>query len=376
MTAPQQPGYLPGTSVPYGMTPGVRQVLPGINDQAPPAPYGMLPGQRHVLPDQVNLDAAPVKPDDVTLDEQPAEGPGVLASTHKVRSFRVTNEKGEVVADLPDNPAAGGGANDYYKAQVQKIGDSLVSQAVNPADKEAAARATQFGMSLVGLMPIKDIQTAIVHRYDTDERNSISRETQAAKTARAHGGPGVPPGGVTKAQKTEELIDKDASATMEEVIKDKESQAKLSALNSYEQTIDQLEAQMSKPDAMSQRAAVAEYMKTLTGKQSTDMERRQILGANGALDRIANELNMWNPGDASMTKAFQQSFRKNVAVMRANVEAQKKKLAQETSDALSHHPFLAKHGNPAAMGNYGRGRISGDYGDKPAAGGVDPDLLK
>jgi len=373
---PWLPGHSPVAGVPYAPL-----TLPGINDgtQAPPpAPYGMLAGQRHVLPDQINLDPQPVKPEAINLDEpsEPnappgaapdAPGPGVLPQTHKLRAIRVMNDKGEVVANMPVNDEATG--NDYYKRHIQAIGDSLMSQAMNPADKAAAATATQFGMSLIGLMPFKDIQKAIISHYEADERNVIARETQAAKTARAAAMKGGPaPGGPTKGEKAGELIDKDVETLADSKLKDTESQSKLSALNAYEQTIDQLEAQMAGNDAMSQRAAIAEYMKTLTGKQSTDVERRQILGANGAIDRIMNDLNLWNPSDASLTKAFRQAFIRNVGIMRQNVQAARAKIAAQAGAALEHSPFIKKHGDAAEYKKYGTGRISGDYGDtQPAA---------
>jgi hypothetical protein len=372
MTQPVTP-WLPGQSPVSGANYG-RLRLPGVNDQVPSAPYGMLPGQRHVLPDQINLDPQPVKPDEINLDDPNAAppvapatgGPGVLPQTHKLRAIRVMNEKGEVVANMPVNDENTG--NDYYKRHIQSIGDALQAQAVNPADKGAAVAATQYAMSLIGLMPFKDIQAAMMHHYEADERNVISRETQAQKSKRAamvgHGGPATGP---SKGDKAQELIDKDVQATADSNLKDTESQAKLSKLNEYEQTVDQLEAMMGSGDALSQRAAVAEYMKTLTGKQSTDIERRQILGANGAIDRIMNDLRLWNPGDASMTKAFRQSFIRNVGVMRANVQAQRKKLAQQAADALGHNPFIQKHGDPEAYRKYGSGRIGGDYGDAPPA---------
>jgi hypothetical protein len=377
------PGEAP---VPYGMTPGVRQVLPGINDRDPrplEQRYGLgnqVPpsiGGKWIRPDDVNLDApSQVKPDDVTLDEEPGPAPPLPgrpmlskpapeAPRGPATGWRIKDAKGNVVATVPADPDTG---KAYQQLQVQNIGDSLFKQAVSPEEKEAATRATAFGLSLVGSMSNEKIQAAIVHRYDSDTGNSLKRDLQAMRTRNRGGGGAAPaPGGISKQDKVVEGVDKDASGVMEGVIKDSEAQAKLSALNAYEQDLQDAEAQMSDPNPMAQRAAVANYMKMLTGKQSTDIERRQILGANGIIDKIKNDLQLWNPNDASMTKAFRQSFIRNIATLRAAVAAQKKKLAQATADALSHHPFLKKHGDAVAAGNYGKGRISGEYDDKQAA---------
>lgn len=372
------PGFLPGSRpVPYGMTPGVRHVMPGINDG--PAPYGMTPGQPHVLPDQIDLDT--VKPDVVNLDEPPAAAPlagGPLlprpsapqAPAGPASGWRVKNSKGDVVATIATNPRAG---LDYQRLQVQNIGDSLLKQAVTPEEKDAATRATAFGLSLVGSMANDKIQAAIVHRYDEDTGNANKLALQGMRTKNRGGGPAAgAPTGPSKADKFGVAVDKDASGVTEGIIKDTEAQAKLSALNAYEQDLEKLEAMINDPNALSQRAAIAEYMKELTGKQATDMERRQITGAAGMMNKIQNDFNLWNPADASLTRAYRQAFSRNVGTLRTAVRASREKIAAGTSNALSHNPFLKRHADPAELGNYGRGRITGDYGDQEAPA----DLLK
>lgn len=290
-----------------------RLTLPGINDK--PAPY-----------------VSSVKPDDVNLDDQSsAEGPGVLPQNHRVRSFRVMNEKGEVVADMPDNPAAGGGANDYYKAQVQKIGDSLVSQAVSPADKEAAARATQFGMSLVGLMPIKDIQTAIVHRYDTDERNSISRETQAAKTARAHGGGPGGPAGPSKADKFQNQLDGELRKNVDGIIHEDRSATKYAAISDQENNIAQMDQLLVSPNAMGQRVAVQRALLELTGKASRESEQAALTGASGKWEELKNKLALWTSDDPQLSAQYIKEFRQMLAVQRQYIASEKSKIGEASA---------------------------------------------
>lgn len=377
MTQPVAP-WLPGQSPVAGVNYG-RLRLPGVNDQAPPAPYGMMPGQRHVLPEQVNLDQKPVTPENITLDETPPAGPGVLPQTHKVRSFRVTNAKGETVAELPDNPTAGSG-NDYYRSQVQKIGDSLVSQAVNPADKEAAARATQFGLSLVGLMPIKDIQTAIVHRYDTDERNSISREVQDAKNKRlamrGSGGPGLGP---TKADMQNHKLSADMWALVNGIVDKDRSATKYAAISEQENSIAEMDRMMSSANSMAQRIAVMEQLKNETGKVAVESERAGITGAAGKWEEIKNKLSLWTSEDPQLSARFVNEFRGMLATQRQYVAEQKEKLGRETAAAV----YKETKDQDAADAAYGRmtGRQAQAYvppheRGAAAQGGAKPSIPK
>ena len=265
MTQPVTP-WLPGQSPVAGANYG-RLALPGVNDQPPAAPYGMTPGQRHVIPDQVNLDAQPVKPDDVNLDGAPgalpsAPTPGVLPQTHRLKSIQITSPDGKVVADMPVNPNTG---NDYLKFQVKQIGDSLINQAVTPEDKEAAGRAQQFGLSLVGLMPLKDIQAAVVHRYDTDERNAISREVQDAKTARLKmmGLGGGAAAGPTKQDKFDKALDDSLRKNVNDIITSERTGTKYAALSEQENNVAQGLRLLSSPNAMSQRIAVQQELLAL-----------------------------------------------------------------------------------------------------------------
>lgn len=372
---PWIPGQAPVPGAHYG-----RLTLPGVNDQQPPAPYGMLPGQRHVIPDQINLDEPLVQPEQVNLDggqpPQPTPGnPGVLPQTHSVRSFRVTNDKGETVAELPDNPNAGNG-NDYYKAQVQKIGDSLISQAVTPEDKESAARATQFGLSLVGLMPLKDIQTAIVHRYDTDERNSIARAVQEAKNKRAammgHGGPVGP----SKAEKFQNQLDGELRKSVDGIIESERKSSKYAAISEQENNIAQAERLLSAPNAMGQRIAVQRQLLELTGKASRESEQAAITGAAGKWEELKNRLSLWTSDDPQLSKQYIAEFRQMLAVQRQYIAEQKAKIAEAAATRAAAEAF----GYPEDQRNLAyaivKGSMTGNFEGpaayKPPQGGSAP----
>ena len=367
MTQPVTP-WLPGQSPVAGVNYG-RLKLPGINDQAPAAPYGMIPGQRHVLPDQINLDAPAVQPEAINLDAAPppagVPSPGVLPQTHKVRSFRVTNDKGETVAELPDNPNAGAG-NDYYKAQIQRIGDSLISQAVNPADKEAAARATQFGLSLVGLMPLKDIQTAIVHRYDTDERNSIARETQEAKNKRLAMRGGGGPVGPTKAEKFQNQLDKGLRDSVDGIIESERKGSKYAAISEQENNIAQMDRLLSSPNAMGQRVAVQRALLELTGKASRESEQAALTGASGKWEELKNKLALWTSDDPQLSKQYIREFRQMLAVQRQYIAEQKAKIADAAATRAAAEAFGYPPDQRDLAYSIVRGAMTGNF-EGPAA---------
>lgn len=347
---PWIPGQAPVPGANYG-----RLSLPGVNDQqetegryglgAPARPYGApLPGTKYVIPDQVNLDA-PVKPDEMKLDEQAEpnpHSPNVLPETHKVTGFRVTDPKGNVVADFADNPNAGAG-NDYVRAQVQKIGESLTANAVNDEDKAAAKRATDFGMSLVGLMPMKDIQAAVVHRYDTDERNGITRSIQEQKNKRAQarmGGGG--PAGPTKADKFQNQLDGELRKNVDNVIESERRGSKYAAISDQENNIAQMDQLLAAPNAMGQRVAVQRALLELTGKASRESEQAALTGAAGKWEELKNKLSLWTSDDPQLSRQYIAEFRAMLAVQRRYIAEQKAKIA----DAAAQRAYAESFGYP------------------------------
>lgn len=367
------PRFLPGQPIGYGMTPGVHHDV--TDDRydlgAPKAPYGMTPGQRHVIPDQIDLDAPPT-PEQVQLDDSPHPLSAPPGNEHKGSpiGWRVRDSAGNVVAELHNV-----NTRDYQAKQVEAVGQSLIEQAITPEDKEAAQRATAFGKAMVGIAPSSEITKRMVAQYDTDIRNGISRSIQAEKSKRAamrgSGGPG--PAGPTKAQKFENQVDLDDAKLVESVVNNEQAQSKVNALRDMESDLDKLEAMVSSPDALAQRAAIMEYMKTLSGKQSTDIERRNLANANGIWDSMMNNIGLWT-NDATLTKGYLSQFKRLVATLRGSVNKRKSQIGKEASDRLTHQPRFAgkDEATKKALGNYGRGVVTGDYGDSA----FDPSLLK
>lgn len=339
--------WLPGRAPLPGMNYG-RLTLPGINDK--PQPY-----------------VSSVKPDDVTLDEEPAPGaappagPGI-PQTHSVKSFRVLNAKGEVVADMPDNPTAGGG-NDYYKMQVKKIGDSLVSQAVNPADKQAAARATEFGLSLVGLMPLKEIQAAIVHRYDTDERNSISRETQDAKNKRMamRGAGGPAPGTPTKGDMAQHKLSGDLQDRVDKIVAQVTGEDSYKKLAELEQTTNEMDTLLSQGGAMGERIAVQKALLALTGKASRESEQSALTAAAGKMTEWANKIGLYTSNDPHLDPRYVQEFKGMLAAERAFASKQKQEVGKKAAERIRAETAMYPEADSMEAADTGYGAITGQF---------------
>lgn len=365
-------------AAPYGMTPGVRAVLPGINDQQPMeqryglgggVPYGMEPGRRHVIPDQIDLDSPPA-PDAVNLDAPATTQKPIPEPTHT--GWEVRDPHGRTVMHMPLNPQA---SKAYQGYQVTQAGKSLLEQAVTPAEKEAANRALAWGMSRIGTAPVEEVTKELVHRYDTDMGNSTKVQLQDMRTRNRGGGGKGGPVGPSKADKFTNQVDMEDAKLTEAIVNNEQQQSKVAALRDYESDLEKLEQMISSGNALSERGAIAEYLKTLTGKQSTDRERQQITGAAGKLAELQNNLSLWSPTDASLSRAYVQEFKKNLAVLRSSVSARKQQIGKEAGDRLTHQPRFAKKDadTKKALSSYGKGVVTGEYDDNA---GVDEDLLK
>ena len=361
---PPSPGYIPGRpAIGYGMTPGVHHnTMTGRDDmtgdpepvEQPAAP--LLAGGPP--PEKINLDAP---------DGAPAPKPPTMRG--KPIGWQILNDDGSVLAEFHNVNTA-----DYQRKQVEDVGKALVDQAVSPDDKEAANRALAYGLAMVGTIPASEITKRMAQRYDTDERNSISRSIQQQKNARRGLGGGGGPVGPSKADKFDNDQEKFDAGLTEQVVNNTQAQSKVAALHEMESDLDKLESMVSSKDPLAQRAAVMEYMKTLSGKQSTDVERRNLANANGIIDALVNNVSLWTT-DPSLTKGYVQQFKNLVGTLRATVAKRKAQIGKEASDRITHQPrFVGK--DPATkkkLGDYAQGVLTGDYNDKPA---VDPDLLK
>lgn len=401
MTQPVTP-WLPGQSPVAGMNYG-HLALPGINDQTPPRPAGAsYPpsiGGKWIPPEDVNLDGGPVKPDNITLDEGPGTAPsaapagapiqaGALAPlTGPVRApsgWRVKNARGEVVAELPNI-----NTHDYQKAQVQKVGESLLNQAVTPADKESASRASAYMLSLVGLMPVAEITKRGIAQYDVDQRNDISRDIQRQKNERAKlmgkGGPVGP----SKADKFQASLDKELRSTVDGVIESERKGTKYAAISEQENNIAQMDQLLAAPNAMGQRVAVQRALLELTGKASRESEQAALTGASGKWEELKNRLSLWTSDDPQLSQKYIQEFRQMLATQRQYIAQQKAKIAEAAASRAYAESFGYPDDQRQLAYSVVKGSMTGNFEGpaayksspskgpaKPAAGHVDEDLLK
>ena len=317
------PRYLPGAPIGYGMTPGVHHnVMTGRDDmtgdpepvEPPPAP--LLPGGPP--PEKINLDAPEAQPG-------PAQPPTMRG---KPIGWQILNDDGSVLAEFHNVNTA-----DYQRKQVEAVGKALVDQAVTPDDKEAANRALAYGLAMVGTTPAADITKRMTQRYDTDERNSISRSIQEQKNKRrgvgGGGGPaGMVPGGPTKAG---HKLDQDLYNRVDSIVKDTQGSEGYKALSSLEQTLDSMQSAMNSGNAMSERIAVQQQLLALTGKASRESEQAAITGAAGMWTGLANKLSLWTSDNPELTSGYKKSFLQMIAGQKQAIQAAKDRIGRQVA---------------------------------------------
>lgn len=378
----QGPRFLPGQQpipyatlhglprTPYGMENGPVR-LEGIND---------APGQRFG-------DSAPLEPEPINLDESPA--PMVPAQPERPSGWRVKNAKGEVVASIAANPKAG---QDYQKFQVQSIGQSLLSQAVTPEEKEAANRAMAYGMSLVGTMGVDKIQSEIVHRYDVDTGNAVKYDLQRMRTRnRGVGGPGVPgAAGPTKADKWGAKLNADLYNRANEIVDKTQASENYKKLSDLDNETNQMEAQINNVNGMSDRVAVQTLLRSLTGKASVASEREGLEGGAGKWEQFKNKLSLWTSDDPRLTAKFLNEFRGLLSAQKKYIAAQKEKIGRSAAATVRDETVGYPDEERMAAADVAYARITGRHTQeykppheraaaKPSepaqqGGGFDPDL--
>ncbi len=361
---PPSPGYIPGKpAVGYGMTPGMHHNVMTMKDD-------------YKLPENP-LDV-PEAPGAAPTAEAPAPTPSVSQMNtfqappgKRIVGWRVRDANGDVVSELHNVNTSG----DRTK-KIDAVGRALYDQAISQSDKESAQRARAYGLSLVDLVPPEEITKRMLSFYENDQRNLTNRSIQEEKSKRAALRGGGGPAGPSKADKFENQVDLDDAKLVEGVVNNEQAQSKVAALRDMESDLTKLEDMVSSKDPLAQRAAVMEYMKTLSGKQSTDVERRQLSNANGIIDALINNVSLWTT-DPTLTKGYVQQFKNLVQTLRGTVAKRKAQIGKEASDRLTHQPRFAKKDQATkdSLGHYAQGVVTGDYGDAPQQT-VDSDLLK
>jgi hypothetical protein len=363
------PGQDPLGKVPFGMGAGPVK-LPGINDQ---------PGQRFGGP-------APVAPEQIDLDAP--ERPATPAPGEPTSGIRFRDQKtGKVEATFSMDPVTTGA---YQQKAIQKIGDALVSQAVTPEEHAAAARATAYGLSLVGALPTADIQKAIASRYDQDMGNSTKLQLQGMRSANKHGkpgGPGAPGAAPSKADQYAQKLDDNLRKTAMEITESERKDTKHAALAQTENEINEMDQLLSGPSAMGGRIAVQKALLALTGKASRESEQQALTGSAGMLDQIENKAKLWTSDDPKLTAHYIGQFKQMLATERKYIAEARAKSAESAAQRAYALSFGYPDDQRQLVHDIVRGDLSGEYGGAaryaapvahgaPAGGKVDDDLVQ
>lgn len=389
------PGQRPLAGVKYSPL-----TLPGVNDAAAPrpenqealdrqdglgfAPFGMRPGVKHVLPEQIDLDA----PEKVTLDESPAPTAAPAAAPEpaapaepKPVGRRFRDREGHVISEQHNVDTKG-----YQLSQIDAVGKSLLDQAIDPNDQESAKRVLAYGRSMAGIATTAEITKRMVQLYENDQHNLTSRKVQEEKSKRAamRGSGGGGPVGPTKADKFNFGLDKELNDRVEHVIESERKDSKHAVLAQQDNAIGEMDAMLSRPNAMAQRVAVQKALLELTGKASRESEQAALTGAAGKWNELQNKLALWTSDDPTLSRAYIAQFRSMLAGQREYI----RQLREVTGKAAAERAAAQAFGYPDEQRQlaydiaYGAmtGKYQGAAAHKPTAapnaGKVDDDLLK
>lgn len=331
-------GLIPGQSMlrpkaPYGMTPGVRSVLPGINDGSATA-WNARPA---AAPEPIDLDAPMASP------PPPGPQPAPAASA----GWELTDPDGNVVhmrsAQHKERDAA----------EVQKLGAALMNHAVSPADKETAARVMEWGAAQVGRAPIGEIIKQMAHFWDQGSMDDLKLELQGMRSKANRGGTGGVPNPVGEnglpdpMSKFGHTLNKDLEALTSQVLREERSSAKYMAMSDLENTMAQMEHNLNSGNSMAERVAVQQQLLILTGKASRESEQSAITGSAGKWEELKNKLSLWTSPDPNLSRAYLEKFRGMLAAEKAAIRKQKEDLGRQAATRVMRQ--AAAYGPQAAQ---------------------------
>lgn len=337
-------GLIPGQSMlrpkaPYGMTPGVRSVLPGINDGSATA-WNARPA---AAPEPIDLDAPMPNPPPPGPQPAPAATPEPTASA----GWELTDPDGNVVhmrsAQHKERDAA----------EVQKLGAALMNHAVSPADKETAARAMEWGAAQVGRAPISEITKQMAHFWDQGSMDDLKLELQGMRSKANRGGVGGVPNPVganglpDPMSKIGHNFNKDLEALTSQVLREERESAKYKAMSELENTMAQMEQNLNSGNSMAERVAVQQQLLILTGKASRESEQSAITGSAGKWEELKNKLSLWTSPDPNLSRAYLEKFRGMLAAERTALRKQKEDLGRQAATRVMRQ--AASYGPQAAQ---------------------------
>lgn len=304
------PGPPTASFGPMPATPEPRATGPlGPAPEAPPpvnAPYGMRPGQRHLLPGISNMSNPPPR-----LDTS--------------GDFELVAPSGAVIPVRSQNPRD--------KEIVTKLGQSLFNTAANDREKAVASAVTEWGQSVVGQMPIQDIQKIMAERWDHNVGNVIKRDVSRDRidAARANRGAGVPAQvkyDDSRSDKWRERVDR--------LVESERKGNKVAALNELDTSFGTMEELLNSGNPTSERIAQMKELLILTGKASRASEQEGITASAGKWDELKNKVALWTSGDPNLSEAYIEKFKRYIATERASIQKHRKRLATQAATAAMH----------------------------------------
>lgn len=350
---------LPGAAMraPYGMTPGVRAVLPGVNDGSATA------WNRHPEPDQIDLDAPIPNPPQPGPQAAPGQAPpGAAPAAPEPWGLELTDPHGNVVHLRSDD------GRQRDEAQVKALGQALLGHAVSEQEKTVAQRAIDWGMSQVGQNDIDSIRKEMTHYWDVGSGGILKTDLQAMKSKANRGGVGGVPAPAVGANglpdpmtKMGFKLDDAMRDRAEQIIESERKNTKSAALSALDNSLREMEANLNSNNPMAERMAQMQQLLAMTGKASTAAEREGITASSGKWEELKNKLSLWTSSDPNLSRAYVAKFQRYIATERENIRKAREQIAVQT--ATGAQSAVSGFGPDAqkAIGDYVYGRMSGRF---------------
>ncbi len=366
-------GLIPGQSVlrpraPYGMTPGVRSVLPGVNDMSETA------WNKPPTPDTIDLDAP------ISNPPPPGAQPGA-GQPEERDGWELTMPGGGVVH------LRSGVSKKRDAEQVQALGQALLNHAVSDGDKAAAGRAMEWGMGLVGKAPAAEITKQMAHMWDQGSMDDLKVELQGMRSKANRGGTGgvpapsaeTPLGLPDPMTKFGHTIHKDMEASVNAIMENERKNAKYMAMSEHENQMNVMDSELSSGNAMAERGAVMRRLLEMTGKASRESEQAGITASAGKWAELKNRLALWVPGtNPSLDRAYIGRFKEMIAVDRAAIRRAKEQLGRDAATRAleqigrAYGPEAAQEAAHTVYGAISGNSQSRRYEPRVGAGGIPP----
>lgn len=346
---------LPGSALraPYGMTPGQRAVLPGVNDGSATA------WNRYPEPDKIDLDAP----------DQPAPGMATAPAPEPQQSLGwvLTDPNGNAIHIRSD-------AHKQRDAeQVKALGDALAKHAVTPEEQVIAQRATEWGMAQVGQADIGDIRSSMAHFWDNGVGNQTKLDLQSMRSKVRHGGGGGAPGiGPTKGDKWDAQRDDTVQRLTNDIISAERQSDSAKKMAEHEQTLGMIDDLMSSKRGLQERIGVQNVLLELTDKASRESEQSAITGGAGKWNELRNRISQWTSDNPTLSDAYVAEMRGMLATSRAALRKQREALAIRTATRVrdqlgGHGPEVANRQAGIAYGTISGNSPTGSYAPPAAA---------